>query len=47
MLFFLIDRMIQEEGLYVYKIHNIVEERFRISITPVRSLGESLVTDKA
>jgi len=23
---FLIDRVIQEEGLYVYKIHNIVEK---------------------
>jgi len=26
MRFFLIDRVIQEEGLYVYNMHNIVEK---------------------
>jgi hypothetical protein len=34
----LIDRVIQEEGLYVYNIHNLEVKHFRISIAPVRSL---------
>jgi hypothetical protein len=40
---FLIDRMIQEEGLYVHNMHNTVEQHFSISIAPVRSRGDSLV----
>jgi hypothetical protein len=43
MWFFLIDTMIQEQGLYAYNIHNIVEKHFSISITPVRNRGGSLV----
>jgi hypothetical protein len=39
--------VIQEEGLYVYKIHNIVEKHFSISIETVRSRGKALVGDKA
>jgi hypothetical protein len=35
--------VIQEEGLYVYNMHNIVEKHFSISITPVHSSGRSLV----
>jgi hypothetical protein len=31
--------MIQEKGVYAYKMHNIVEKHFRISIAPVRSRG--------
>jgi hypothetical protein len=32
-----LDRQIQEEGLYVYNVHNIVEKHFSVSVTPVRS----------
>jgi hypothetical protein len=39
------NRMIQEEGLYVFNIHNIVNKHFSISIA-VRSRGESLVINK-
>jgi hypothetical protein len=38
-----IDRVIQEEGLYVYNMHNIEEKYFLTSIAPVRSRGGSLV----
>jgi hypothetical protein len=37
---FLIGRLIQGEGLYVY---NMVEKHFRISIAPVRNRGGALV----
>jgi hypothetical protein len=37
MWFFLIDREIQEEGLYVYNMHNIVEKHFCISIAAMQS----------
>jgi hypothetical protein len=43
MRFLLIDRVILVDGLYVYNMHNIVEKHFRISISPVRSQGGSLV----
>jgi hypothetical protein len=43
MLFFLIDSVIQEEGLYVHKMHNIVEKHLSINIASVRSRGGSLV----
>jgi hypothetical protein len=43
---FLIDEVIQEEGLYVYNIHNIVEKQFSINIVPVRSEGGMLVCNK-
>jgi hypothetical protein len=36
---FLIDRVIQKEGLNVYNMHNIVEKHFSISNAPVRSRG--------
>jgi hypothetical protein len=36
---FEIDRGIQEYGLCVYYMHNIVEFQFDISIVPVRSQG--------
>jgi hypothetical protein len=46
---FLINRVIQEEALYVY-MHNILEKHSpvytRISIAPVRFRGESQVSDK-
>jgi hypothetical protein len=32
MLMLLIDTMIQEEGLYVYNMHNIVEKHFSITL---------------
>jgi hypothetical protein len=35
--------MIQEEGLYVYGMYNILEKHFSISIAPVQSRGGSLV----
>jgi hypothetical protein len=35
-------RRIQEEGLYVENMHNIVEKHFRISIAPVQSQGRFL-----
>jgi hypothetical protein len=31
MRFFVIDRVIQKDGLFVYKIHNIIEKTFIIS----------------
>jgi hypothetical protein len=39
MQFFLIDRTIQEEGLYVliYNMYNIVDKHFSISIVPVQT----------
>jgi hypothetical protein len=42
---FLIDRMIQEEGLFDYNMHNIVEKHLSISIAPVRSRGGLLVNN--
>jgi hypothetical protein len=36
-------RVTQEEGLYVYNMHNKVEKYFTINIAPVRSRGWSLV----
>jgi hypothetical protein len=45
--FFFIGKMIQEEGLYVYNINNIVEKHFNICIAPVRRRGESLVIIQA
>jgi hypothetical protein len=41
--FFLIDRVIQEEGLYVFNMQNILEKHFSISIALVRRRGRSLV----
>jgi hypothetical protein len=41
--FFLIDRVIQGVGLYVYNMHYVVEKRFCNNIAPVRSRGGSLV----
>jgi hypothetical protein len=35
MRFFLIDRVIQVDALYVYNIHNIVDKIFTTSIAPV------------
>jgi hypothetical protein len=43
MRYFVTDSVIQEERLYVYDIHNIIQNRFYISIAPVRSRGGSLV----
>jgi hypothetical protein len=43
MLFILIDGVVQGEGLYGYKMHNILEEHFGISVVSVRSRGESVV----
>jgi hypothetical protein len=40
---FFINKVIQEEGLYVCNMHNIVEKHFTISIAPVRSRGGSTV----
>jgi hypothetical protein len=37
MLVFLLDRVIQEEGEYVYIMHNIVEIHFCFRIAPLRS----------
>jgi hypothetical protein len=42
MQFYLIDGVMQEDGLYVYNMNNIEEKNF--SIAPVRSRGGSLVT---
>jgi hypothetical protein len=39
----LIDIVIQEEGLYVYNMHNIVRKHYSISIAPERSQVGSLV----
>jgi hypothetical protein len=47
LMYFYIDRVIQEEGLYyVSNMHSIVDNYFSISIVPVRSRGESLVQNK-
>jgi hypothetical protein len=35
-----------EKGLYVYKMHNIVEKHFITSIAPVRSRSGSLINIK-
>jgi hypothetical protein len=43
---FVIVKVIQEEGLYVYNIQKIVEKHFNISIASVRSRGESLLKNK-
>jgi hypothetical protein len=40
---FLIDIVIQEEGVYVYNMHNIAEKHFISSLTPVESRDGSLV----
>jgi hypothetical protein len=32
--FSLIDKVIQEEGLYAYHMHNIVEKHFRSALHP-------------
>jgi hypothetical protein len=41
------DKVIQEEGLYVYNRHNIVKKHFSISTVAERNWGGSLVIDKA
>jgi hypothetical protein len=33
--FFSIDKVIQEEGLYVYNMDKIVEKHFSVRVTPV------------
>jgi hypothetical protein len=38
--------MVQEEGLHVYNVRNIIEEHFSISIVAKRSRGGSLVAYK-
>jgi hypothetical protein len=43
MRFLLIDKANQEEDLYVYNTHNILEKHFSISIASVRSRGGLLV----
>jgi hypothetical protein len=40
---FLINRVIQEEGLYGYNMHNIAEEHFSISIIPGRVASNNIV----
>jgi hypothetical protein len=40
---FLIDSGIEEEGLYVYYMRNIVEKHIKLSAENVRSRGGSLV----
>jgi hypothetical protein len=40
---FLLDRMIHEEGLYEYNMHNLAEKHFSISMASVRNRGELLV----
>jgi hypothetical protein len=40
---FKIDRIIQEDGLYVCNMHNIVKKHFSITTVLVRSWGGSLV----
>jgi hypothetical protein len=40
---FLIDKVFQEKGFYVYNTHNIGEKGFSVSIAPVRSQGGPLV----
>jgi hypothetical protein len=41
---FLMDRVIQVKGLYVYYMYNIAEN-FGVSIAPVRRWGELLVVN--
>jgi hypothetical protein len=41
MRFFLLDRVIQENGWHVYNMHSVVEKQFNISIASVRSRGGS------
>jgi hypothetical protein len=43
MVLYLIDRVNQGEGVYVYKVHNIVENHLSISVAIVPSRGGSLV----
>jgi hypothetical protein len=44
---FLIDRVIKEEGFYVYSMYNKVEEHIvSAGIAPVRNWSESLVKIK-
>jgi hypothetical protein len=43
----LIDKVILEEGLYVYNMHNIVQKDFSFSIAPVQSRSGSLVCLKS
>jgi hypothetical protein len=47
MRFFVKARVIHEEGLYVYNMHNIVEKHFNMSFEPVRSWDGLLVKNKA
>jgi hypothetical protein len=46
MQFFVLDRVIRKEGLYVYDMHNVVEKYLSIGIAPVRNRGGSLVINK-
>jgi hypothetical protein len=46
MRFLIIDIVVQEESLYVYNMHEIVENHFCISIARVRSGGGSVVGNK-
>jgi hypothetical protein len=39
--------VIQEEGLYAYNMHNILEKHFSISIAPVRNRAGLLVMNIA
>jgi hypothetical protein len=39
---FIIGKPIQEEGLYVYNLHDIAEEHFSISIASLRLLYKNL-----
>jgi hypothetical protein len=43
---FLIDRVIQEEGLYIYNMHNIVKKHFRISIVPCKAWASRQFNNK-
>jgi hypothetical protein len=43
----LMGRVIQEEGLYVYNMHNIVEKHFNINITPVGVSLRDRIRNKA
>jgi hypothetical protein len=40
---FLTDKVTQEEGVFVYNMHNIVEQHFSFGIAPLRCRGGSLV----
>jgi hypothetical protein len=42
MQFFLTDRVVQEEGLYVYNVDNTVKKHLSISIAPMRARDGSL-----